>query len=94
MVKAGGNWFFRGTWRNAIAVVEYVFSSLLMLAERMDFHCTTVQWGSWALVTLVAFTGATGSVRDYNLALRSASPDRGDEGDFRSLDELVQHADF
>lgn len=37
MVKAGGNWFFRGTGCNAIAVVEYVFSSLLMLAERDGF---------------------------------------------------------
>ena len=59
----------------------------------MDFHRTTVQWGSWALVTLSPFTGATGSVRDYNLLCDPPRADRGD-GDFRSLDELVQHADI
>lgn len=37
MVKAGGNWFSAAPGCNAIAVVEYVFSSLLMLAERDGF---------------------------------------------------------
>ncbi len=44
---------FRGASCNAIAVVEYVFSSLLMLAERDGFTLKDrtvgiVGWATWA----------------------------------------------
>lgn len=52
-LKQAGIGFSAAPGCNAIAVVEYVFSSLLMLAERDGFSLLSVPWGSLALVTLV-----------------------------------------
>jgi len=80
---------------NAIAVVEYVFSSLLMLAERDGFslHDRTVG------IVGVGNVGRRLQARLEALGIKTLlcdppRADRGDEGDFRSLDELVQHADI
>lgn len=80
---------------NAIAVVEYVFSALLMLAERDGFALRDRTVG-------IVGVGNVGSRLQARLAafgvrtLLCDPPraDRGDEGDFRSLDELVQAADI
>ncbi|MGP0702900.1 NAD(P)-dependent oxidoreductase, partial [Escherichia coli] len=76
----------------AIAVVEYVFSSLLMLAERDGFslHERTVG------IVGVGNVGRSLQARLEALGITTllcAPPraDRGDEGGFRSLDELIQH---
>ena len=79
---------------NAIAVVEYVFSALLMLAERDGFALgdRTVgivgvgNVGSRLQARLAAFGVRT-------LLCDPPRADRGDKGDFRSLDELVREAD-
>ncbi|XTZ39612.1 4-phosphoerythronate dehydrogenase PdxB [Salmonella enterica] len=79
---------------NAIAVVEYVFSSLLMLAEREGFALNERTVG----IVGVGNVGSRLQARLEALGIRTLlcdppRADRGDAGDFRSLDELVQEAD-
>ena len=79
---------------NAIAVVEYVFSSLLMLAERDGFSLADRTVG----IVGVGNVGSRLQKRLEALGIRTLlcdppRADRGDEGDFRSLDELVAECD-
>ncbi|WP_090123832.1 4-phosphoerythronate dehydrogenase PdxB [Kosakonia arachidis] len=79
---------------NAIAVVEYVFSSLLMLAEREGFALKDRTVG----IVGVGNVGGRLQARLEALGIRTLlcdppRADRGDDGDFRSLDELVREAD-
>ncbi|MRT49700.1 4-phosphoerythronate dehydrogenase PdxB [Raoultella sp. RIT712] len=79
---------------NAIAVVEYVFASLLMLAERDGFALTDRTVG----IVGVGNVGGRLQKRLEALGIKTLlcdppRADRGDEGDFRTLDELVQEAD-
>ncbi|MCT4707027.1 4-phosphoerythronate dehydrogenase PdxB [Enterobacteriaceae bacterium H16N7] len=79
---------------NAIAVVEYVFSSLLMLAERDGFALADRTVG-------IVGVGNVGSrlqarLEAYGVRTLLCDPpraERGDEGDFQPLDELVREAD-
>ena len=80
---------------NAIAVVEYVFSALLMLAERDGFALADRTVG----IVGVGNVGGRLQKRLEALGIKTLlcdppRADRGDEGDFRSLDELVQDADI
>jgi erythronate-4-phosphate dehydrogenase len=80
---------------NAIAVVEYVFSSLLMLAERDGFALADRTVG----IVGVGNVGGRLQKRLEALGIRTLlcdppRADHGDEGDFRSLDDLVQNADI
>lgn len=80
---------------NAIAVVEYVFSSLLYLAERDGFTLTDRKVG----IVGVGNVGGRLQKRLEALGVRTLlcdppRADNGDEGDFRTLDELVQEADI
>lgn len=79
---------------NAIAVVEYVFSALLMLAERDGFALTDRTVG----IVGVGNVGRRLQKRLEALGIKTLlcdppRADRGDEGDFRTLDELVEEAD-
>ncbi|HID4131427.1 TPA: 4-phosphoerythronate dehydrogenase PdxB [Pluralibacter gergoviae] len=79
---------------NAIAVVEYVFSALLMLAERDGFALKERTVG----IVGVGNVGGRLQKRLEALGIRTLLCDppraeRGDEGDFRALDALVQEAD-
>ncbi|WP_436873764.1 4-phosphoerythronate dehydrogenase PdxB [Kosakonia sacchari] len=79
---------------NAIAVVEYVFSSLLMLAERDGFALQDRTVG----IVGVGNVGGRLQARLEAFGVRTLlcdppRADRGDDGDFRSLDELVRKAD-
>lgn len=79
---------------NAIAVVEYVFSSLLMLGERDGFALKDRTVG----IVGVGNVGGRLQKRLEALGIRTLlcdppRADRGDEGDFRALDELVEQAD-
>lgn len=77
---------------NAIAVVEYVFSALLMLAERDGFALTDRTVG----IVGVGNVGSRLQARLEALGIRTllCDPPRGDSGDFRPLDELVREADI
>ncbi|UYW74249.1 4-phosphoerythronate dehydrogenase PdxB [Pseudocitrobacter faecalis] len=80
---------------NAIAVVEYVFSSLLYLAERDGFTLTDRTVG----IVGVGNVGGRLQKRLEALGVRTLlcdppRADNGDEGNFRALDELVQEADI
>ncbi|EOI3551381.1 4-phosphoerythronate dehydrogenase PdxB [Cronobacter turicensis] len=83
---------------NAIAVVEYVFSALLMLGERDGFALTDRTVG----IVGVGNVGSRLQARLEALGVRTllCDPpradrgDRGDRGDFRPLDELVREADI
>lgn len=79
---------------NAIAVVEYVFSALLMLAERDGFALKDRTVG----IVGVGNVGGRLQKRLEALGIKTLlcdppRADRGDKEDFRSLDELVQQAD-
>ena len=79
---------------NAIAVVEYVFSALLMLAERDGFALADRTVG----IIGVGNVGGRLQKRLEALGIKTLlcdppRADNGDEGDFRSLDELVAEAD-
>jgi len=79
---------------NAIAVVEYVFSSLLMLAERDGFALQDRTVG----IVGVGNVGGRLQARLEAFGVRTLlcdppRADRGDDGDFRTLDELVREAD-
>ncbi len=80
---------------NAIAVVEYVFSSLLMLAERDGFTLTERTVG----IVGVGNVGRRLAERLETFGVRTLlcdppRADSGDEGDFRPLEELVREADI
>ena len=94
-LKQAGVGFSAAPGCNAIAVVEYVFSALLMLAERDGFALSDRTVG----IVGVGNVGARLQARLEALGIRTLlcdppRADRGDEGDFRSLDELVQEADI
>lgn len=79
---------------NAIAVVEYVFSALLALAERDGFALTDRCVG----IVGVGHVGGRLQKRLQALGIKTLlcdppRADRGEEGDFRTLDELVAEAD-
>lgn len=79
---------------NAIAVVEYVFSALLMLAERDGFALADRTVG----IVGVGNVGGRLQRRLEALGIKTLlcdppRADNGDEGDFRSLDDLVAEAD-
>lgn len=93
-LKLAGIGFSAAPGCNAIAVVEYVFSSLLMLAERDGFALRDRTVG----IVGVGNVGGRLQARLEALGIRTLlcdppRADRGDEGDFRSLDELVREAD-
>lgn len=94
-LKQAGIGFSSAPGCNAIAVVEYVFSSLLMLAERDGFALRDRTVG----IIGVGNVGGRLQARLEALGIRTLlcdppRADRGDEGDFRSLEELVQEADI
>jgi len=79
---------------NAIAVVEYVFSSLLMLGERDGFSLTDRTVG----IVGVGNVGSRLQARLEAFGVRTLLCDppraeRGEEGDFQPLEELVREAD-
>lgn len=80
---------------NAIAVVEYVFSTLLLLAERDGFALRD------RTVGIVGVGNVGGRLQKRleawgvkTLLCDPPRADRGDAGDFRSLDALVAEADI
>lgn len=80
---------------NAIAVVEYVFSSLLLLAERDGFNLRD------RTVGIVGVGNVGGRLQKRlqawgvkTLLCDPPRADRGDAEDFHSLDELVAQADI
>ena len=80
---------------NAIAVVEYVFSALLLLAERDSFRLADRTVG----IVGVGNVGRRLQARleAWGVKTLLCDPpraDRGDEGDFLSLDALVAQADI
>ncbi|WP_313017417.1 4-phosphoerythronate dehydrogenase PdxB [Atlantibacter hermannii] len=80
---------------NAIAVVEYVFSALLMLAERDGFKLTDRTVG----IVGVGNVGGRLQKRLEALGVRTllCDPPRaanGEPGDFQPLDKLVEEADI
>nr|WP_289712265.1 4-phosphoerythronate dehydrogenase PdxB [Citrobacter amalonaticus] len=94
-LKQAGIGFSAAPGCNAIAVVEYVFSALLMLAERDGFALRDRTVG----IVGVGNVGGRLQARLEALGIRTLlcdppRADRGDEGDFRSLDALVQEADI
>ncbi|MEG1211742.1 MAG: 4-phosphoerythronate dehydrogenase PdxB [Leclercia sp.] len=93
-LKQAGIGFSAAPGCNAIAVVEYVFSSLLMLAERDGFILADRTVG----IVGVGNVGSRLQKRLEALGIRTLlcdppRADRGDEGDFRTLDELVAECD-
>ncbi|PKH24442.1 4-phosphoerythronate dehydrogenase PdxB [Enterobacterales bacterium CwR94] len=80
---------------NAIAVVEYVFSALLLLAERDGFALTDRTVG----IVGVGNVGARLQARLAALGIRTLlcdppRADRGDAGEFLPLSTLVEQADI
>ncbi|WP_313108230.1 4-phosphoerythronate dehydrogenase PdxB [Pseudescherichia vulneris] len=80
---------------NAIAVVEYVFSALLMLAERDGFALKDRTVG----IVGVGNVGSRLQARLEAWGVRTLlcdppRADRGDAGDFRPLEALVREADI
>lgn len=80
---------------NAIAVVEYVFSSLLILAQRDGFQLRDKTVG----IIGVGNVGSRLNARLRALGIRTLlcdppRADRGDEESFSSLDKLVAEADI
>lgn len=80
---------------NAIAVVEYVFSAILMLAERDGFQLRDRTVG----IVGVGNVGSRLDARLQALGIRTLlcdppRADRGDEGVFLPLDTLVAEADI
>ncbi|MCU6665272.1 4-phosphoerythronate dehydrogenase PdxB [Silvania hatchlandensis] len=93
-LKQAGIGFSAAPGCNAIAVVEYVFSSLLMLAERDGFTLADRTVG----IIGVGNVGGRLQKRLEALGIRTLlcdppRADRGDEGDFRTLDQLVAECD-
>ncbi|AKL42929.1 MULTISPECIES: 4-phosphoerythronate dehydrogenase PdxB [Serratia] len=79
---------------NAIAVVEYVFSALMLLAERDGFHLRDKTVG----IIGVGNVGSRLDARLKALGVRTLlcdppRADRGDAGEFWPLEKLVAEAD-
>lgn len=94
-LKAQGIGFSAAPGCNAIAVVEYVFSSLLLLAERDGFALKERTVG----IIGVGNVGSRLQARLEVLGIRTLlcdlpRADRGDEGDFLPLASLVAEADI
>ncbi|WP_034944413.1 4-phosphoerythronate dehydrogenase PdxB [Erwinia oleae] len=94
-LKAQGIGFSAAPGCNAIAVVEYVFSALLLIAERDGFQLRDRTVG----IVGVGNVGGRLQARLEALGIRTLlcdppRADRGDEGDFRPLAELVADADI
>lgn len=94
-LKQAGVAFSAAPGCNAIAVVEYVFSALLALAERDGFVLSDRTVG----IVGVGNVGARLQARLNAWGVRTLLCDppraeRGDVGDFQSLDTLVQDADI
>ena len=80
---------------NAIAVVEYVFSSLLIIAQRDGFQLRDKTVG----IIGVGNVGSRLNARLEALGIRTLlcdppRADRGDEGEFWPLEKLVAEADI
>lgn len=94
-LKAQGIGFSAAPGCNAIAVVEYVFSSLLLLAERDGFALKDRTVG----IIGVGNVGSRLQARLEALGIRTLlcdppRADRGDQGDFQPLASLVAEADI
>ncbi|WP_428943624.1 4-phosphoerythronate dehydrogenase PdxB [Pantoea sp. FN060301] len=94
-LKAQGIGFSAAPGCNAIAVVEYVFSSLLLLAERDGFALQDRTVG----IVGVGNVGSRLQARLEALGIRTLlcdppRADRGDDGAFLSLSSLVAEADI
>lgn len=94
-LQAQGIAFSAAPGCNAIAVVEYVFSSLLLLAERDGFELKDRTVG----IVGVGNVGGRLQARLAALGIRTLlcdppRADRGDEGDFLPLADLVAEADI
>ncbi len=93
-LQADGVAFSAAPGCNAIAVVEYVFSALLALAERDGFSLTDRTVG-------IVGAGNVGGRLQRRLEAAGIKTlicdppraDRGEEGEFHSLDTLVRDAD-
>ena len=93
-LKQAGIGFSAAPGCNAIAVVEYVFSALLMLAERDGFALRDRTVG----IIGVGNVGGRLQKRLEALGIRTLlcdppRADRGDEGEFHALDALVAQCD-
>ena len=93
-LKQAGIGFSAAPGCNAIAVVEYVFSALLMLAERDGFALRDRTVG----IIGVGNVGGRLQKRLEALGIRTLlcdppRADRGDEGEFHSLEQLVAECD-
>lgn len=94
-LKQAGIGFSAAPGCNAIAVVEYVFSALLMLAERDGFTLTDRTVG-------IVGVGNVGSrlqarLNAWGVKTLLCDPPRADRGDnetFHSLESLIQNADI
>ncbi|WP_277966166.1 4-phosphoerythronate dehydrogenase PdxB [Pantoea trifolii] len=94
-LAAAGISFSAAPGCNAIAVVEYVFSSLLLLAERDGFELRDRTVG-------IVGVGNVGGrlqkrLQDWGVKTLLCDPPRADRGDqetFHSLDDLVAQADI
>ncbi|SFN56168.1 4-phosphoerythronate dehydrogenase PdxB [Xenorhabdus japonica] len=80
---------------NAIAVVEYVFSALMLLAEQDQFQLKDKTVG----IVGVGNVGGRLAVRLAALGVKTLlcdppRADRGDEGEFWPLEKLVKEADI
>ncbi|MEE3662738.1 4-phosphoerythronate dehydrogenase PdxB [Brenneria sp. g21c3] len=94
-LDANGIGFSAAPGCNAIAVVEYVFSSLLMLAERDGFQLRDKTVG----IVGVGNVGGRLNARLQAWGVKTLLCDppraeRGDDEDFRSFEELVRDADI
>ncbi|MDW8846844.1 4-phosphoerythronate dehydrogenase PdxB [Erwinia sp. MMLR14_017] len=94
-LQAQGIAFSAAPGCNAIAVVEYVFSALLLLAERDGFQLKDRTVG----IVGVGNVGGRLQARLEALGIRTLlcdppRADRGDEGEFLPLSTLVEEADI
>ena len=79
---------------NAIAVVEYVFSALLLLAERDGFYLRDRTVGIVGVGNVGGRLAKRLAAGSKTLLCDPPRADRGDDEDFHSLDALVAQADI
>ncbi|MEC5318247.1 4-phosphoerythronate dehydrogenase PdxB [Brenneria populi subsp. brevivirga] len=94
-LDANGIRFAAAPGCNAIAVVEYVFSSLLMLAERDGFQLRDKTVGIVGVGNVGGRLNAR--LKAWGVKTLLCDPpraERGDDEDFRPFDELVRDADI